>query len=153
MRFCRLTLWWVLLYRFKILGTKETTQEKKFKRPLEEALDRTVCTELGTAFAGWTRTLQNSDLDVSQEACLSEFCKSISGEEAGHGKSIRSSKSTVITWTKSPALITAARKWRILSDSYAVLLVVTGFFPLSPTSSLNSSFTKPQASKGHNGAS
>jgi hypothetical protein len=40
-----------------------------------------------------------------------------------------------------------------LSDSYAVLLVVTGFFPLSPTSSLNSSFTKPQASKGHNGAS
>jgi len=34
-RSCRLTLWWVLLYRFKI---PETTQEKKFKRSLKKRL-------------------------------------------------------------------------------------------------------------------
>ncbi len=56
-RSCRLTLWWVLLYRFKILETKETTQEKKFKRPLEEALDHMIAQSL------------EPHLQVGQELC------------------------------------------------------------------------------------
>jgi hypothetical protein len=80
----------------QIQNSRDYTREEIQKITQEEALNHNH-TELRTTFAGWTRTLQNSDLDASEKACLSEFCKIISGQEGGHGESIRSFKSTVIT--------------------------------------------------------